>query len=128
MKRECEWDRERPLTPSSPHIVSKFFDKCDIEEKAIFEAVENDNFFGLLAVDLKSPMEVIEKFEKIKFPVIFKHVNIGKEHVEEFMSDLLKKKGVDLSKKNLERQLGLGESRFISTTDSDLQYTMLITI
>ena len=45
--------------------------------------IKSGKFFGLVKLDLKSPQHVIEKFLKLNFPPIFRHLNIDPEMIHE---------------------------------------------
>ena len=53
----------------------------EITGPMILLKVKRDKFFGLIRVDLKSPQHVIDKFTKLNFPPIYKHLAIEAEMI-----------------------------------------------
>ena len=71
----CEWKKTRNNFKFPIH-TSVFFNKKRITEDQILQKVKEKKFFGLVKLDLKSPQHVIDKFMKLGFPLIFRHLNV----------------------------------------------------
>ena len=112
---ECDWLKEKQkLNFEIP--VSRFFGRKNIKADEIMDAVVNDQFYGILRVDIKSPPSVIEHFTKLNHPPIFTHKEIEKEMVGSAMQKLLEERG---AKYPLSKQLTLvfNHDQYVLTTD-----------
>ena len=78
----CQWKKQRPALKFPIH-TSVFFNQKRITEQKILNKVKSGKFFGLVKLDLKSPQNVIDKFLKLHFPPIFRHLNIDPEMIHE---------------------------------------------
>ena len=78
----CKWKLERSKT-RFPIQTSVFFNQKRITEEQILAKVKNGKFFGLVKLDLTSPQTVIDKFMKLKFPPIFRHLDIDPAMIHE---------------------------------------------
>ena len=109
---ECEFDAMEPKNTPSPHIISEFFNKKNIEEQELFDAIMNDEFNGLIEVDLKSSNTTIELFEQLKFPPIFDHIHVEQSNVKFQMLNYLNEKKIKFP---LNKQLALRKSFYLFT-------------
>ena len=78
----CLWKKERSKLRFPIH-TSVFFNQKRITEQKILNKVKSGKFFGLVKLDLRSPQAVIDKFMKLKFPPIFRHLNIDPEMIHD---------------------------------------------
>ena len=78
--QSCEWRRNRGKY-KFPINTSAFFNQKRITEEQILCKVKKGKFFGLVKLDLKSPQTVIDKFMKLGFPLIFRHLHITPDMV-----------------------------------------------
>jgi len=118
---ECRWNSMKPKTPSQPHIVSRFFQRKNITESEILEAANSDEFYGILECDITCPPSVQDRFMKINFPPIFRHVEIDESMVLDKMLDKIKKSRNSRpgKKENFQKQLTLtfNATQYLLTTD-----------
>ena len=79
----CVWKRECKNLKFPIHTSAFFHRRKDMEITGpmILLKVKRDKFFGLIRVDLKSPQHVIDKFNKLNFPPIYKHLAIEAEMI-----------------------------------------------
>lgn len=79
----CKWQQDRKNL-RFPIYTSIFFNQKRITEDQILNKIKANKFFGLVKLDLKSPQPVIDKFMKLGFPPIFRHLHIdpGMIHAE----------------------------------------------
>ena len=79
----CEWKKEKEkLKAKGKKIASKitpFFLQDTVTEEQILNAVKDGTFYGVVCLDIETPDEVIEKYEKLKFPLIFNNCEISEE-------------------------------------------------
>jgi hypothetical protein len=68
--RSCIWYELRKTAKFSSKLSSFLGLKC-VKEEAILAAVENDSFFGIVKVDMKTPKHIQEKYKNLNFPFIF---------------------------------------------------------
>ena len=78
----CQWKKQRSSLRFPIH-TSVFFNQKRITEQKILNKLKSGKFFGLVKLDLKSPQNVIDKFLKLNFPPIFRHLNIDPEMIHE---------------------------------------------
>ena len=78
----CVWKRDCKKF-KFPNHTSAFFHRRNMEITGpmILLKVKREKFFGLIRVDIKSPQHVIDKFMKLNFPPIYKHLHIQAEMV-----------------------------------------------
>ena len=76
----CKWRQDR-RNHKFPIATSAFFNKNRISGDQILQKIKRNKFFGLVKLDLKSPQPVIDRFMKLGFPLIFRHLNISPEMV-----------------------------------------------
>ena len=76
----CKWQKDRKNL-RFPIYTSIFFNQKRITENQILNKIKGDKFFGLVKLDLKSPKPVIDKFMKLGFPPIFRHLQIDPEMI-----------------------------------------------
>lgn len=79
----CEWSRKKAdmwahgETIESP--ISQFLGRKTIGEHEILKGIENGSFFGIAKVDIETPQEVIERYRKLNFPLIFRYLEISED-------------------------------------------------
>ena len=61
----CEWKALKATETLPPNTISTFFRRTNISEAEIFDAIDEDKFYGMIQVDIESPPEVIEYFKKV---------------------------------------------------------------
>ena len=77
---ECAWKKNKQ---PYKNYTSKFLHrKSDIQEEEIFDAIMNDEFFGIVQCDLTSPESVVKHFSKLNFPPIFRKVQLSEDMVQ----------------------------------------------
>ena len=76
------------LLPIAASLTSHDFPDRWLQPKAILDAVLNDNFFGLLEVDLITPPDLRKEFNKINFGLIFDKLTTTKEMLGDRMRKL----------------------------------------
>ena len=82
---ECDIDfsKLRSLaTPTIPRVLRKFERK---DSDSITKMIEEDNVFGFVTCDLKTPEAVIEKYKTLNFPPIIRRQLIEAEMLSEYM-------------------------------------------
>ena len=113
--KECEWNqiliKEKPILN-----LPNFFGEKNIEEKAIFDAIENGKFYGIIQCDIFSPDNVIEYFSKLNHPPIFNHIEVEKDMLSDKMIKQLEARKIKFP---LEKQLTLSfhAKKYLLTTD-----------
>ena len=79
----CEWKKEKEiLKAEGKKIDSKitpFFLQDTISEGEILNAIKDGTFYGIVCADIETPEDVIEKYEKLKFPLIFNNCEIEED-------------------------------------------------
>ena len=76
--RSCEWKNIRKSVNFVSNL-SSFIGKDKIYEAEIFEAIKNKTFFGIVKVDLRTPVAVIDKYKHLNFPLIFGEAQITED-------------------------------------------------
>lgn len=90
--RSCEW-LELKKQISYHSSLSSFIGKKKITGKQLLDAVQLNDFFGVIKVDLKSPQTLIDKYKFINFPFIFNPVTITEDMVSPEMLKRAKNNG-----------------------------------
>ena len=113
--KSCEWYKIKS-TLEYKSSISTFFNDQIITEAKIMDAVKSGEFYGLIQVDVNSPIKVVEHFLKLNHPPIFKHICVEKEMVNPTFLDILEQKKVKFP---LEKQLSLcfNAKGYLMTTD-----------
>ena len=114
-QKECEWNEfVRQNNPEYP--LPNFFGLKNIHEEAIFAAIADGKFYGLIQCDIHSPDSVIEYFSKLNHPPIFNHVEIEKEMLSTTIIEYLEKRKIKFP---LNKQLTLTfhATKYLLTTD-----------
>ena len=73
--RSCIWYELRKTVTFSSKLSCFLGTKC-VKEKEILEAVENNNFFGIVKLDMKTPKNIQEKYKNLNFPFIFAKTDV----------------------------------------------------
>ena len=90
----CEWAKLK-RTISFKNSISHFFNrKTLIQEDEIFEAVKSGDFFGLIRVDIESPDQVVQKWQKLNFPLIPRHQDIEETMIAPNLVRDMKQRGM----------------------------------
>jgi len=82
--RSCEWQKQRKSLEYRSSL-SSFIGKRKITADQLINAVKNDELFGILKVDIRSPKEVIEKYRRLNFPFIFRELTVTEDMLSETM-------------------------------------------
>ena len=93
----CEWREEKKkIFQRGDKIASRiscFLGRKHVAEREILEAVEDGRFYGIVCVDIETPDEIVEKYKKINFPLIFKNAEIEEEMLSaEILNEARKRK------------------------------------
>ena len=88
----CKW-KQRRRNFKFPIHTSSFFNQNRITEDKILRKVKQGKFFGLVKLDLKSPQSVIDRFMKLGFPLIFRHLEITPEMVHPEYKRIMSEQG-----------------------------------
>jgi len=91
--RSCEWmakKKTQVYKTRFPAKLSVFLGETKITQAQILQAVKDNNFFGILKVDIKSPPEVVEKYKRLNFPFIFRNLEISESMLSETILKLAK--------------------------------------
>ena len=112
---ECQWDQLMKSGVKYKNFTSQFFEKNNIEETDLVEAVKDGSLYGFIQADLTSPDHVIEKYRQVNFPIIFNHVIVEDDMINPSILENLKKKKTDYSNKQL--TLTFHAKSYLMTTD-----------
>ena len=95
----CQWKKiKESLRKKNEKIESKvcsFLTRPSVLESEILEAVKSESFYGLLRVDISTPSEVIQKYRKMNFPLIFNHLDITEDLLSPEMLKLAQDRNYD---------------------------------
>ena len=84
--------------------AQKFYYRTDdIEESEILESVYNDEFEGLLLVDLDTPPDLKQSFGALNVGTIFARIDVNSDMISETMKNLSKARGY----RNFQPQLSM---------------------
>ena len=91
--RSCQWEKKQ--TTIKPYVapLSKFLTWKCIKDTDILEAIVRDEFFGIVKVNVRTPLTVIEKYAHLNFPLIFNRVNVDEDMLSDKMKAIAKKCG-----------------------------------
>ena len=131
VKRSCEWKLERQVMPLGYKSPDFCFlgrerdqpDETKITEDLILENIRNGKFFGMIRADVQTPPDVIEKYEHLNFPLIFRKCVITEDMLGEKMKNLAKVGKKDFPKET--RTLTWNAADLILTTPTVKQYLEL---
>ena len=73
--RSCMWEKKKLSIKSYVAPLTKFMTWKTITETDILNAIINDEFFGLVKANVRTPLSVIERLEHLNFPMIFRRVD-----------------------------------------------------
>jgi hypothetical protein len=76
--RSCEWYSLRKNLKISSKM-SSFLGFRNVKEAQILDAVKNNQFFGIIKLDIKTPMHIQQKYEHLNFPFIFAKTEVTEE-------------------------------------------------
>ena len=79
----CEWkSKKADMWAHGKTIkssISEFLGRKTIGEHEILKGIENGSFFGIAKVDIQTPQEVINRYRKLNFPLIFRYLEISED-------------------------------------------------
>ena len=80
----CEWSKIKKTDSYKnrfPAKLSIFLGDSKITTNKILDAVRNDLFFGIMMVNIETPVEIVKKYERMNFPFIFRKTEITESMV-----------------------------------------------
>ena len=131
IKRSCEWELERqvmPVTYKSPDYCflgrerNQTIEK-KITEELLLENIRTGNFYGMIRADVRTPPNIIAKYEHMNFPLIFRKCLITEDMLGPKMKEL-----ANIGKKEFPKEtrtLTWNASDIILTTPTVKQYLQL---
>ena len=117
---ECVWLEFKKSNGISNYCnLSKYFMRENITEPEILSDIKSGVFFGLAKVAVRSTESVIKKFESVGWPIIYDHIAVEKDQLNENMRKELE----NLKQFPLAKQLTLVfNSESILLTSSMIQF------
>ena len=89
------------LRTNNEKIESKlcsFLTRSSVSESEILDSIRSGSFYGIVRVDLSTPPEIIKKYEKMNFPLIFNTLDITEDLLSPEMLELAKERNTDFPK------------------------------
>ena len=96
-------------------LSSFYYRPCDIKEEEILEKVYNDQFEGLLLVDLDTPMELKKSFMELNIGTIFARININPDMLSGSMKRKCENRGY--TKFNPQLSMVFKHDEYLCTSD-----------
>ena len=98
IKRSCEWAEQRnsmPISYKSPDYCflgreENSTQNPKITEEIIFEKIKSGEFYGIIRADVRTPPEIVKKYENLNFPMIFRKLTVTEDMLSEKMKELAK--------------------------------------
>ena len=88
----CEWYKLKRKV-NFKNYTSCFFRSKNITEKAIFEKIQSDDFFGAIVVDIETPPDVVKRFSEVGFGTIFRHMEVSESMIHQtYLSEMKSQK------------------------------------
>ena len=118
----CMWEQLRKEVEYVNH-TSVFFNRQSlISEEEIWQKIDSKELFGMIEVDIETPLEAQDPFLRMNFPPVFSHVNVTEEMVGETMAQRVNESSN--RKFPLEKQLTLRfhAKKHLITTEMALFY------
>ena len=89
---ECEWQKTVNDAPKIKGFLQRFFDeyyprKRSLDKNSMISEIRDGKFFGLIECDIRVPDDRLDYFSEMS--PIFKHAEVGREHVGKRLQELL---------------------------------------
>ena len=89
--RGCEWEEQRELWLGRFEAANFcFISENKVTEEKIIQKIQEKKFYGLVRADIRTPPDVIEEYEHLNFPFIFRKCEITEEMLSPRMQRLAK--------------------------------------
>ena len=84
----CEWEERKKILRMQEKEsgnkllvsrVSQFLSQPSVSETEILNALAEDSFYGIICLDIKTPVEVIAKYKHLNFPFIFHDFDVTED-------------------------------------------------
>ena len=96
----CQWINMRK-TLTYNHCISRFFNRKDIKEKVIFDAIISGDIFGFVCCDIRSPQHVIDFYMKLNWPPVMSKVTPEPDMISPFILERMQKQGKKIETEQL---------------------------